>query len=82
MQKRVIEGFQLSPQQKHLWLLQQASYNQHYRVGCAIYIEGKLKKNIWESALQHVVDRYEIFRTIFLLFRRDDDAASSHQRVK
>ncbi|MFB2983429.1 amino acid adenylation domain-containing protein [Microseira sp. BLCC-F43] len=65
MQKRVIEGFQLSPQQKHLWLLQQASYNQHYRVGCAIYIEGKLKKNIWESALQHVVDRYEIFRTIF-----------------
>uniref|UniRef100_UPI001CFC7AD8 non-ribosomal peptide synthetase n=1 Tax=Microseira wollei TaxID=467598 RepID=UPI001CFC7AD8 len=65
MQKQVIEGFQLSPQQKHLWLLQQASNNQHYRVGCAIYIEGKLNKNIWESALQHVVDRHEIFRTIF-----------------
>ncbi len=65
MQKQVIEGFQLSPQQKHLWLLQQASHNQHYRVECAIYIEGKLNKNILESALQHVVDKHEILRTNF-----------------
>jgi hypothetical protein len=42
MQELSIEGFRLSPQQKRLWLLQQAGYSQPYRVQCAVLIEGNL----------------------------------------
>jgi amino acid adenylation domain-containing protein len=58
-----IQGFQLSPQQKRLWLLQQD--NSVYRAYCAIVITGNLQVNILKNALQKVVDRYEILRTNF-----------------
>ncbi|BAZ54093.1 amino acid adenylation domain-containing protein [Nostoc sp. NIES-4103] len=58
-----IQGFQLSPQQKHLWLLQQNS--SAYLTNCAILIEGNLKVNILKAALHKVIDRNEILRTNF-----------------
>ncbi|MCC5632722.1 amino acid adenylation domain-containing protein [Nostoc sphaeroides CHAB 2801] len=58
-----VQGFQLSPQQKRLWLLQQD--NSVYRACCAIVITGELQVDILKEALQKVVDRNEILRTSF-----------------
>jgi len=58
-----IQGFRLSPQQSHLWKLQQES--NAYHAQCAILIEGDLKRAALEEALQKVIDRHEILRTTF-----------------
>lgn len=65
MQKETIEGFRLSPQQRHLWGLQQNKSQQTYRVRGAILITGNLDKEMLKSALQNVVNRHEILRTSF-----------------
>ncbi|MEG5139392.1 MULTISPECIES: non-ribosomal peptide synthetase [unclassified Microcoleus] len=65
MQKKTIEGFRLSPQQRHLWGLQQNKSQQTYRVRGAILITGNLDREILKSALQNVVNRHEILRTSF-----------------
>jgi amino acid adenylation domain-containing protein len=57
------QGFQLSPQQKRLWLLQQD--NSVYCACCAILITGNLQVSILKDALYKVVDRNEILRTKF-----------------
>ncbi len=66
MQVESIEGFRLSPQQEHLWLLQQIDQSWAYRSDCAILIEGNIDVNNLELALQDVVNRYEILRTSFI----------------
>ncbi|MEH2082675.1 MAG: amino acid adenylation domain-containing protein [Nostoc sp.] len=63
MQKKVIRGFRLSPQQKHLWLLQQEEAMLPYRAQCAIQIEGNFNRKIFETALENVLNRHEILRT-------------------
>jgi amino acid adenylation domain-containing protein len=65
MQPQQIEGFRLSPQQKHLWLLQQSESTAPYCVHCAVLITGKLKIAMLKIALQNVVNQYEILRTTF-----------------
>ena len=66
MQTNVIEGFRLSPQQRHLWSLQQASGDElPYRAQCAVLIEGSLNLQVLRAALRDVSDRYEILRTTF-----------------
>ncbi|MBD1812960.1 non-ribosomal peptide synthetase [Microcoleus vaginatus DQ-U2] len=68
MQKETIEGFRISPQQRHLWGLQQNKSQQTYRVRGAILITGNLDKEMLKSALQNVVNRHEILRTSFHCF--------------
>jgi amino acid adenylation domain-containing protein len=65
MQTDAIEGFRLSPQQKHLWSLQQAGHSLPYHAQCAILIEGSLDTSILKAALQKIFDRHEILRTSF-----------------
>ncbi len=65
MQTAIIQGFPLSPQQEHLWLLQQLDNNPAYRSDCAILIAGNVDINRLELALQNVVNKYEILRTCF-----------------
>src|SRR5712691_9187588 len=65
MQAEIIEGFRLSPQQKHLWSLQQADRSPSYRACCAILIKGDLKPEVLNAALQSVVARREVLRTVF-----------------
>ena len=65
MQMDVIEGFRLSPQQRHLWSLQQAGDELPYRAQCAVLIEGSLNLQVLRAALRDVSDRYEILRTTF-----------------
>lgn len=64
MQQKQIEGFRLSPQQKHLWLLQ-GERTFPYRVQCAVSITGNLNIEVFKKALQNVVNQYEILRTSF-----------------
>ncbi|MGB7440979.1 MAG: amino acid adenylation domain-containing protein [Coleofasciculaceae cyanobacterium] len=69
MQKSSIEGFRLSPQQKHLWQLQQAHNNQRYNACCSILIKGSFNKITLELALNNIINRYEIVRTNFQSLR-------------
>lgn len=64
MQEKVINGFRLSPQQKHLWHLQKDSHA--YAVQGAIAIEGNINTAILKVALYQVINRHEILRTNFL----------------
>jgi amino acid adenylation domain-containing protein len=58
-----IQGFQLSPQQKRLWLLQQD--NSAYCARSAVLIEGNLQVDVFKTAFKKIIDRNEILRTNF-----------------
>jgi amino acid adenylation domain-containing protein len=58
-------GFRLSPEQRHLWALQQAEPAVPYAVQGAILIEGDLRSEALEEAVGRVVARHEILRTCF-----------------
>lgn len=62
MQKQ-IQGFQLSPQQKRIWVLQQNS--RVYQSCCAILLTGNLNVEVLKSAFVKVINRHEILRTSF-----------------
>jgi amino acid adenylation domain-containing protein/FkbM family methyltransferase len=64
MQDQIIEGYRMSPQQEHLWLLQQFD-GAPYLAQCAVGIEGKLDKQVLKEALSQVVQRHEVLRTGF-----------------
>ena len=65
MQMEIVEGYRLSPQQEHLWLLLQTGNAAHYRGQCAVLIEGELQLGTLKTALRKVVERHEILRTAF-----------------
>lgn len=62
-QRKVIEGYRLSPQQRRLWLAQQQG--PVYQAQCAILIEGDLRSDVLNETLQEIVNRHEILRTSF-----------------
>ncbi|MBD2468777.1 non-ribosomal peptide synthetase [Nostoc sp. FACHB-145] len=59
-----MQGFRLSPQQKHLWQLQEIN-SLPYRSQCAVLIAGVIDINILKQAIEQVVNRHEILRTNF-----------------
>jgi amino acid adenylation domain-containing protein/non-ribosomal peptide synthase protein (TIGR01720 family) len=61
----VIEGYRLSPQQKHLWRLQQLDGSPAYHCRCAVVIKGALDTVSLRFAIANVVERFEILRTSF-----------------
>lgn len=60
-----MEGFRLSPQQKHLWSLQQSLGGQAYRALTAVELRGELRVETLKKSLEQVVGRHEILRTTF-----------------
>src|SRR5579885_1111400 len=66
MQKTTVEGFRLSPQQKHLWSLQQDEGGMTARATCSVLIEGALDFQALERAVEMAVGRNEILRTSFV----------------
>ncbi|KST70376.1 non-ribosomal peptide synthetase [Mastigocoleus testarum] len=59
-----MEGFQLSPQQKHLWLLQkETQISCSYRSQCAVLIEGHINIDNLRQAFKTIIERHEILRT-------------------
>ena len=65
MQEKLIEGFKLSPQQRHLWVLQREGAGGAFRSQCAVWIKGALDAAELRSALAEVVARHEILRTAY-----------------
>jgi amino acid adenylation domain-containing protein/non-ribosomal peptide synthase protein (TIGR01720 family)/FkbM family methyltransferase len=65
MSQQVIEGYQLSPQQKHLWSLSEGGDHMPYTAQCAILMEGPLDRDLLRTALRTVIERHEILRTTF-----------------
>lgn len=65
MESLTSAGFEISPQQKSLWLLQQEGEKQKYRVTGSVVIEGNLNTVILEKAIQKAIQNNEILRTGF-----------------
>jgi hypothetical protein len=65
MLKQVIEGFRLSPQQEHVWRLEQDASWSPYRVQGAVHIDGPLDSEELRAAIEDVVRLHQILRTIF-----------------
>jgi amino acid adenylation domain-containing protein len=63
MRNEVIEGFQLSPQQRRLWPLQAASAA--FCAQAVTRLAGALDADALGAALRRVAARHEIFRTTF-----------------
>ena len=60
-----VEGFPLSPQQRHLWRLQRAEARAPYLAFSSILIEGPAEPEILMRAWSRVIDRHEMLRTGF-----------------
>ena len=60
----MINGFQMSPQQKRLWSLRE-NEGEPYRVQCLVSIRGRLDADLLRSSLFELVERHEILRTSF-----------------
>jgi amino acid adenylation domain-containing protein len=61
----MIQGYRLSPQQKHLWLLQQNDPTLPYRAQYDVAIAGHLNPEILIAAIEKVAQRHDILRTTF-----------------
>ncbi|WP_414513679.1 amino acid adenylation domain-containing protein [Nostoc sp. PCC 9305] len=57
-----VNSFELSPQQKYLWSLQQGDSFVYCAV-CAVSITGNLQTEVLKTAINQVVGTYEILRT-------------------
>ncbi len=65
MQYGTVEGFRLSPQQEHLWLLQQHDHSLPYYVQALVLIDGAVQVDTLKAAVARLVERHEILRTVF-----------------
>src|SRR5262245_54499636 len=65
MQGKALEGYRLSPQQRHLWMLLRQGWNESYQAKCAVAIKGLLDIRHLKAAAQNVIARHEILRTTF-----------------
>ena len=63
MGNNTIAGFRLSAQQERLWSLQ--SGPETCRAQCAVLVEGPVQSVRLQQAVQKVVSRHEILRTVF-----------------
>ena len=64
METQTTAGYFLSPQQSHLWFLQQGSETQ-FLAQIAVLLEGQLDESRLDGALRETVSRHEILRTVF-----------------
>src|ERR1041385_6160090 len=64
MQNGTVEGYRLSPQQKHLWLHETAAGSR--RVQCAVRITGRVDLSALKAAWVELIRRHEILRTAFV----------------
>lgn len=60
-----LEGFRLSPQQGHLWHLQQLDGNSSYQAYGEVAIAGQLQVERFKVAVQQVAEQHEILHTRF-----------------
>src|SRR5205085_2641021 len=65
MQAEITSGFRLSPQQTHLWTLQQKRMQMPERARCLITIEGELNVQVLHRAVDMVAQRHDVLRLMF-----------------
>src|SRR5215213_1864805 len=65
MASEIVEGFRLSPQQRHLWLLQRSTRNPVYQILGEVEVTGRLYTSVLNAALNTISRRHEILRTTF-----------------
>ncbi len=70
--EETIQGYSLSPQQKHLWDWQQLAVseaelqqNTNFRAKCLVAISGHLDRDRLYASIQSICSRHEILRTTF-----------------
>jgi amino acid adenylation domain-containing protein len=66
MQSSTSHGFRLSPQQRQIWISQQAFPGLAFRVVGSFVVEGTVDRERMRRALTTVVERHEILRTTFV----------------
>lgn len=62
-----IQGYRLSPQQKHLWLQRGRARSDAFWSRCAVRVTGPVDLDRLERAFHSVVEQHEILRTTFPL---------------
>jgi amino acid adenylation domain-containing protein len=67
MTTEMLQGFDLSPQQKQIWLLAQLDSKEAYRSRCVFNVTGELEPEVLAMALRSLVERHEALRTRFEL---------------
>ena len=65
MSTTVVEGYQLSPQQKRLWQLGQGLCDLPRRARCTVLLKGTIDITNLRLAFQRVIESHEILRTQF-----------------
>src|SRR5215213_7721834 len=65
MSQQLLEGYEVSPQQKHVWTLCGVDGQAPYLAQCTILMEGALDQTVLKDALQQLLDRHEVLRTTF-----------------
>src|SRR6185369_4607086 len=63
----MLQGFELSPQQKRIWRLEQRDGEATYRSHCVFKVAGELEPGILATVLRGLVERHEVLRTSFEL---------------
>lgn len=61
MHNTTIEGYRLSPQQRHAWQTRSGAHH----IRCGVRIEGQLNIDLLKLAIEKVIARHEILRTTF-----------------
>ncbi|MGH8770785.1 MAG: condensation domain-containing protein, partial [Burkholderiales bacterium] len=59
------EGYRLSPQQRAVWLAQQAGSGNAFRAQCMLMLAGDLNTEALRRAFERIVARHQILRTRF-----------------
>src|SRR5689334_24509811 len=60
-----VSGYRLSPQQEHVWALQQEAAGVRYETECELVLEGEVEAGRLQRAIQEVVQEHEILRTTY-----------------
>ena len=67
-----LEKYKLSPQQRHLWKLQQTQLSDPFCIQCRVRVEGPADIPALRTAIEQVVRRHDILRAIFQILPGDD----------
>src|SRR6185503_11307657 len=65
MLEQIVEGYELSPQQKELWRVMQRAANEEFAVTCEVRVEGAVDHVRLQQAVDQVLARHEILRTTY-----------------
>jgi amino acid adenylation domain-containing protein len=67
-----LEKYKLSPQQRHLWKLQQTQVSDPFFTQCRVRVEGPADIAALRTAIEQVAQRHDILRASFQILRGDD----------